>query len=830
MKKKSHVKPIGNAKREILLFAERILVVIAVLCLSFVFMNSFLNMQTSYGAFYHSQVSVLERNEAYEDQEVFRDLMLGNMQQIVDFVTIRHQLETDGAYDTDKMINISEYAIKAGAASGEGATAVYSLDDLVKWGNYGFSYKTVVGTWEELNLLFKGNSATYVNEDGSFMEIKNAETQIREDAGSLGLAPSEKDKYAMEILVDRYKTVNGKSLMECASNVEEYEYLKDNLEYAAVSLFENYTEYMRLTEVYDSANTNIGYCLRIPSDDRMIYYTNSDINFRNKSVDEITSTVKGLGGKFLYFNPDKVQLSTNTEFQSSQLRAMLKEHGTTFRDDSRVWFWVDTAYPAADDLYVGREMVWQIMPYYWQLLGGAGVALLLAVWILCYLTPKEGYIQSEDRILPRTKRSDRFPLELWVILAGIPEVFLGMLTLQLIRAYSNGSIGYAWLPVAFGGIVFVANELFVRGYFSVIRRIHSKILWRTTFACFLLDRIRRFCVNTYRNGGLVSRTWIPYLIFLMVNLILVLLGLGGIIGAFLLDILVGVYLYRDRRDRIRIVEGIESIKKGEVHYRIDTERLHGDNLVLAESVNSIGIGIRKAVETSMKDEKMKADLITNVSHDIKTPLTSIITYVDLMKRENIENEKVRNYLEVLDSKSQRLKQLTDDLVEASRISSGNIHLQMEHINFVELLRQALGEFSERFEERKLQIVTRLPENALTVEADSRQLWRVMENLFQNVAKYALEGTRVYVETEEVTEGKARKVVFSAKNISSQPLDLSPEELTERFIRGDQSRRTEGSGLGLSIARNLMEAQGGDLKIALDGDLFKVILELPLAVE
>ena len=185
---------------------------------------------------------------------------------------------------------------------------------------------------------------------------------------------------------------------------------------------------------------------------------------------------------------------------------------------------------------------------------------------------------------------------------------------------------------------------------------------------------------------------------------------------------------------------------------------------------------------------------------------------------------------MLDSKSQRLKQLTDDLVEASRISSGNIHLQMEHINFVELLRQALGEFSERFEERKLQIVTRLPENALTVEADSRQLWRVMENLFQNVAKYALEGTRVYVETEEVIEGKARKVVFSAKNISSQPLDLSPEELTERFIRGDQSRRTEGSGLGLSIARNLMEAQGGDLKIALDGDLFKVILELPLAVE
>ena len=326
----------------------------------------------------------------------------------------------------------------------------------------------------------------------------------------------------------------------------------------------------------------------------------------------------------------------------------------------------------------------------------------------------------------------------------------------------------------------------------------------------------------------ISRTWIPYLIFLIVNLILVLLGMGGVIGAFLLDMLVGAYLYRVSKQRDEIVEGIEIIKNGDSKYRIDTTHLHGENLKLADSVNSIGVGIRKAVETSMKDEKLKTDLITNVSHDIKTPLTSIITYVDLLKRENMSDQRIQGYIDILDSKSQRLKTLIEDLVEASKISSGNISIQLETINFVELVRQSIGEFGEKFEASNLHVVARMPEKAMFIEADSGQLWRVMENLFQNVSKYAMHGTRVYIEMEEEGEGYEKKNTFSVKNISAKYLEVEACDLTERFIRGDQSRQTEGSGLGLSIAKNLIEAQGGEFEIQVDGDLFKAIIKFPAA--
>ena len=215
---------------------------------------------------------------------------------------------------------------------------------------------------------------------------------------------------------------------------------------------------------------------------------------------------------------------------------------------------------------------------------------------------------------------------------------------------------------------------------------------------------------------------------------------------------------------------------------------------------------------------MKADLITNVSHDIKTPLTSIINYVNLMKLEKIDNERVQGYIQILDEKSQRLKQLTEDLVEASKISSGNIQLDMQTIDLVELLYQTGGEFNERFEARGLTIVTKLPHNSVMIRADGRQLYRAIENLYTNAAKYALENTRVYVDLE-VEENNA---VFRIKNISKNPLPeqgAARKDLTERFVRGEESRTTEGSGLGLSIAKNLTQLMGGEFAILVDGDLF-----------
>jgi len=213
-------------------------------------------------------------------------------------------------------------------------------------------------------------------------------------------------------------------------------------------------------------------------------------------------------------------------------------------------------------------------------------------------------------------------------------------------------------------------------------------------------------------------------------------------------------------------------------------------------------------------------LITNVSHDIKTPLTSIINYVDLLKREKIQDEKIAGYIEVLDAKSQRLKQLTDDLVEVSKITSGNISMEMQEFNLIALLQQCYGEFLDKFEENNLEFVQQFPEEAVYIEADTRHLYRVLENLYNNVCKYALKDTRVYIQVETLEDGD---VCVSLKNISSQPLGISADELTERFIRGDVSRKTEGSGLGLSIAKNLTNAMGGEFNVVLDGDLFKVVM-------
>ena len=234
-------------------------------------------------------------------------------------------------------------------------------------------------------------------------------------------------------------------------------------------------------------------------------------------------------------------------------------------------------------------------------------------------------------------------------------------------------------------------------------------------------------------------------------------------------------------------------------------------------INDISNGFENAIEESMKSERLKTELITNVSHDIKTPLTSIINYVDLLKEEKIDNEKANEYIEILDMKSQRLKKLIEDLVEASKASSGAIKLNMENINVVELFKQAIGEFQDKFQNKGLSIITNYEKEYIYIKADSRYLYRVIENLFSNITKYALEASRVYIdiETEE------NKVKISVKNISKERLNISEEELMQRFVRGDKSRTTEGSGLGISIAKSLVELQNGTFKLKIDGDLFKV---------
>ena len=268
-----------------------------------------------------------------------------------------------------------------------------------------------------------------------------------------------------------------------------------------------------------------------------------------------------------------------------------------------------------------------------------------------------------------------------------------------------------------------------------------------------------------------------------------------------------------------IMDGLKKISDGELQYKIKTDTLTGKQKVMAEYINNIGGGLDAAVENSLKKERMQTELITNVSHDLKTPLTSIINYVDLMKRENPTDPKIQEYLRILDEKSQRLKVLTEDVVEASKASTGNIKLEMNDIDFVEMVQQVIGEFEEKFQEKNLTMMVHFTDESSIIYADGQRMWRVLENVFGNVVKYAMEGTRVYAEISN----RNKKVTFSLKNISAQPLNISADELTERFIRGDVARNTEGSGLGLSIAKSLTELQGGEFKLYLDGDLFKVII-------
>lgn len=283
---------------------------------------------------------------------------------------------------------------------------------------------------------------------------------------------------------------------------------------------------------------------------------------------------------------------------------------------------------------------------------------------------------------------------------------------------------------------------------------------------------------------------------------------------------------RKSQEQVKLKEVLEKIAAGELETTLEVKHFHGQEKEIAVLINQIQSGLKEALDNQMKDEKMKTDLITNVSHDIKTPLTSIVNYTELLKREELESEAARRYVRIISEKAQRLKTLTEDLVEVSRISSGNIKLDMQTIDFLELLYQTGGEFNEKFEQQKLTIITKLPSRPVYIQADGRQLYRAIENLYSNAAKYSLENTKVYVElmVEDVT------AVFRIKNISKYNIEIpngNYMDLTERFVRGEISRTTEGSGLGLSIVKTLTHLMGGTFAIRVDRDMFMAQIKFPV---
>lgn len=757
----------------------------------------------------------------FEDSISFQEPFRNAINDITRLCVIRNQMETGGNYDANKRIDITKYACRRDAIKDNGPTAVYKLDDLIKWGNYGYDYQAITGTEAQLDAYFyalqnNGNEQAVT----STVHIDNGSVETEEDV--------------LYILVDRYKTVEGKSLIEYAANRAQYEALVKNLCASADSLFENYTDYAELNEKYSSANTNLLYCYQFDDvNGKSVRYHNMKRGVETMSNDELSKTFTELT-KYVCFNPDKLQLATNSKFVDAVLmKKALSGYEYAFADGSRIWIGLDGTYPVKDVFSESKALYGRIDSLYIP----AGIALvsasILFIALLILMTIQAGkvtvtYEDGTKESVIRAGKWDSMAMEFYLLVVAIVVVLLGgMLGFTFSFIFEDGV-----MPILYDDITYIimAVEAVIITFFGLnlylilVRKIKCKLIWKGSITRWILYKLKVGILDVYDNGQLMARTWLPFLLFLAFNLVMVLLGIKGIVIAFVLDMLVGAWFYHETKVREDIVEGITTISDGDITHQIDVTGMHGDNLALASAVNNIGDGIRVAVETSMKDEKMKADLITNVSHDIKTPLTSIINFVDLLKRENIEDERIRGYIEVLDQKSQRLKALTNDLVEASKISSGNITLNIERINMRELINQSIAEFEEKFEEKGLIPVLTLPEEPVYVMADSRGIYRVIENLYNNIYKYALEGTRVYVDMT-ANDGKVA-VVF--KNISAEPLNVDSKDLTERFIRGDVSRKTEGSGLGLSIAKSLTEAQKGTFEINLDGDLFKAIVLFDIA--
>ena len=273
----------------------------------------------------------------------------------------------------------------------------------------------------------------------------------------------------------------------------------------------------------------------------------------------------------------------------------------------------------------------------------------------------------------------------------------------------------------------------------------------------------------------------------------------------------------------KLQKGGRALAGGDLSFVTDTKGMFGDLKRHGENLNSIAGGMSIAVEERTKSERMKTELITNVSHDIKTPLTSIINYAALIGNEPCENTKITEYSEVLVRQSERLKRLIEDLVEASKASSGNLEVTLAPCDAAVFLTQASGEYEEKLQKSALTLVMKQPEKELRILADGRRMWRIFDNLMNNICKYAQNGTRVYLSLEQI----GGNAVITFKNTSREPLDMTEEELMERFTRGDSSRNTEGNGLGLSIAKSMAELQNGTLRLSIDGDLFKAILTFPL---
>lgn len=806
------------------------------------------------------EVAEGKKSKTYENSLAFEEKLERYSWQILEGVSSQELFTTNGTYNPDKLVDIKEFYEKYTVSGKNKSGLAFRLGDMLGNTDYSDEYNSVDDQIVVCQKIDESYQYYTYGEFSSMISEKQLEIdgfrRYKEDNGN--------DSRVLDYLSDHdseYDIVvrdeNGNELYENCWLYAGYYYEGVPKPDGADSILDlvNHNKKWNghLNEIYNmygecasylesewesyentdsgitEGNTNLSYLYINPKTKQVI----SNIAKYNEysSAEKYMDELKNLG-RYVVVRSTLAGFETNLPKSNASYWKGLVENISADNADATFIIAVDTDYPVQDEFYVGalnyKENVAVVRPMIYVGVLGAIVFVLGFIW----LTITAGRKDSDEEL--HMIRFDHWKTEIAAILflgvglgiAAIGMMIVGECGVFSYEYFSTNSVGMVLLCACGVALVEVAAfAVLLSGYLSLVRRIKAGTLWKNS----VLKKFLTLCGYLFENLHSLWKILIIYGVFVAILLLLAMVMFvgGGDFLAFLFMLLVlfagavGLIIYAIGREKI--VQGITRIAGGDLDYKIPTEKMIPDQKAIAEKVNRIGEGLDAAVEKSMKSERMKTDLITNVSHDIKTPLTSIINYVDLLKKEDFKDPKIQRYLEVLEQKSQRLKVLTEDVVEASKVSSGNISLEFMRINLVEMIQQTSGEFGEKFEKRGLTEILTLPEEEVIIHVDGRRTWRVLENIYNNAAKYAMTGSRVYAELR-AENGEA---VFTLKNISEQPLNISADELTERFIRGDVSRSTEGSGLGLSIAQNLTQLQGGKFNIYLDGDLFKVTIRFPM---
>lgn len=782
----------------------------------------------------------------YEDTRGFANDLQNSAWDILNMSTWKNALFTEGRYNPDKVIDVKQFDKDSTIATEPGELSFY-LKDLIDLqdtedtdvlvcekpdGKLKYDYFTVEQFLKEVRA--KGYRFPAEEEQG--LDTENSLSNI--EYSTIPPSGEAVDKDGKQVYSEVWfmespiygtlKTVSGKTMLELANESETwngklYE-MYSMISSTAIEMSDYYSSYADIQDNYENGETNISF-LYVDYDNGIVESNIEEYeNYPKSDLQKLDFEKVISEGKYVLITPKLAECRTNLPTDNVSLSAW-KDMVSHRKENSRNYKFaisVDTKYPIQDRFYEKDHMYTKYMSWVDTVMVIGCISAVLLVICFIWLTAVAGRSNAQDTVA--LVFFDKWKTELWLcfMMAGLlalafPMNMVDGYMMNWDEAMREGHFVSDALLV-FGAAAAMACACILTVYLSLVRVLKAKTLWKNSITKMLCRMVRYIWQN---RSGLTKLILTGVGLFL-VNF-MVFTGSGFfILLAMVVDVASVLYLAKLSIERTRIKKGIMKIAAGDTEYKIPLNDLTGDNKDMAEMVNHIGEGIQTAVEKSLKDERLKTDLITNVSHDIKTPLTSIINYVGLLKQEHFDDPKIQRYLDILDQKSQRLKTLTEDVVEASKISSGNINLEFINLNLVEMIHQTTGEFAEKFEKKNLTAVVTVPDEPAIVRVDGRRMWRVIENVYNNAAKYAMPGTRVYVDLSM----NKNIVLLSLKNVSEYPLNITADELMERFTRGDVSRTTEGSGLGLSIAQNLTKMQGGEFKLYVDGDLFKVMISFP----